>query len=490
MATQESRAVDKWIKQLSEKDMPVFSGTVTEVTQVVNNEDTSASDVARVVLRDASLTGRVLKAVNSFHFNPTSQAINTVSRAVMVMGFDKVRALTLSMVLVDNLGQGMQREKLIEEMAQAFHAATQAQEFAKVCKAGEPEDIFVATLLSRLGKMAFWAFADDQADMLMNEIDAGLDEQQAEIDILGFPLAELTKALSQQWHLGDVVNDYLHGRIDKTKAACINAGLELADMAKAGWGNEQQDEVINRLADELKLDAKQLQDRAYDNAQTARDITKLYGSYAASQGIPLPDEADEPQAEPDTELQAELQAEPEQTAASYPEPDTQYQMTVMQEITATVQERPSIGIVLEMVLEGIYKGVGTDRAIFAILNPERSHLSPKYVMGENADELRQQLSIDIRRPENVFHQIIKSQQARLLPGDPSALGGTLSRDTVRLLGTPPYMVAPVIVRNKVIGVFMADRKASGRALQQTDFLAFQQFCQQANMGLTILAMQG
>jgi hypothetical protein len=52
------------------------------------------------------------------------------------------------------------------------------------------------------------------------------------------------------------------------------------------------------------------------------------------------------------------------------------------------------------------------------------------------------------------------------------------------------MVMPAIVKNKVIGLFIADRNASGRLLTETDFLAFQQFCQQANMGLTILAMQG
>jgi hypothetical protein len=52
------------------------------------------------------------------------------------------------------------------------------------------------------------------------------------------------------------------------------------------------------------------------------------------------------------------------------------------------------------------------------------------------------------------------------------------------------MVMPAIVKNKVIGIFFADRNASGRPLTESDFLAFQQFCQQANMGLTILAMQG
>lgn len=488
------RAVQKWVKQLSEKDMPVFSGTVTEVTEVVNSEDTSASDVARVVLRDASLTGRLLKAVNSFHFNPTNQAINTVSRAVMVMGFDQVRALTLSMILVDNLSQGAQRQKLVDEMAQAFHAATQAQEFAKLTKAGEPEDIFVATLLSRLGKMAFWAFADDKADELMQQITEGLDEDNAEANVLGFNLNDLTKALSREWHLGDVVEDYLHGRIDKKKAACIEAGLALADTAKSGWDNDAADEVIKDVASSLDLKVAQVEDRAHANARVAKDVTKLYGSFAASQCIPLPNQPLLDDIEVQTEAAIEqVEAEPAQqeiVAQSYPEPDINYQMTVMQEISATVQERPSIGIILEMVLEGIHRGVGMDRAVFAMFNPERTQLRCKYVIGDNAENIQQMLLIDVRRPENVFHQIIKSQQARWIPGDPKQLGGTLSRETMQLLGTPPYYVMPAIVRNKVIGLFLADRNSSGRPLQQQDFLAFQQFCQQANMGLTILAMQG
>jgi hypothetical protein len=411
------------------------------------------------------------------------------------MGFDQVRALTLSMILIDNLSQGAQRQKLIDEMAQTFHAATQAQEFARLSKAGEPEDIFVATLLSRLGKMAFWAFSDDKADELMQHIEAGQEEASAETHVLGFQLADLTKALSLQWHLGDVVIDYLHGRIDKNKAACIEAGLVLADMAKAGWDNDAADETIEKVAESLGLKADQVKQCAHANAKTARDVTKLYGSHAASQCIPLPnqpllDEIDETATE--SEVIAETEPEVEESVATevYPEPDINYQMTVMQEISATVQERPSIGIILEMVLEGIHRGVGMDRAVFAMFNPERTQLSCKYVIGDNADAIQQKLLIDVRRPENVFHQIIKSQQARWIPGDPKQLGGTLSRDTMQLLGTPPYYVMPAIVRNKVIGLFLADRNASGRSLQQQDFLAFQQFCQQANMGLTILAMQG
>jgi hypothetical protein len=49
---------------------------------------------------------------------------------------------------------------------------------------------------------------------------------------------------------------------------------------------------------------------------------------------------------------------------------------------------------------------------------------------------------------------------------------------------------PTVVRGKVIGLFIADQNASGREITDNDFISFQQFCQQANMGLTFLTMQG
>lgn len=507
MAQPQHQNVNEWINQLSDNDMPVFSGTVTSVTDAVNSERTSASDVAQIVLKDASLTTRLLKVSNSFHFNPTKQQINTVSRAVMVMGFDQVRALTLSMVLVDNLGKGQNRQKLVEEMGLAFHAATQAQELAIKLKAKNPEDIFVATLLSRLGQMAFWAFADDSAEALQKAIEDGMNEVEAETEVLGFPLSSLTRGLCKSWSLGDLLDSYVNQRTDDSRTKFIQGGNALATAATQGWDNEETETVIKKMADSLEIKPSELKDMAFANARKAKEVTKLYGSFEASREIPQPylpliegsDEAGEAIV---TDIEDATAAEKVATEDSpdianlneeqpvFQEANNDYLMSVMDEISATVQDKASLGIILEMVLEGIYRGVGTDRAMFAILNPERTVLSCKYALGDSADILSQTLKIDVRKKENIFNQIISNKKARLISGDPKQLGGTLSRETLKLLGTPPYIVMPTIVRNKVIGVFVADRNASEREITQQDFLAFQQFCQQANMGLTFLAMQG
>lgn len=484
--------VNEWIKQLSETDMPVFSTTVSEVTDAINNEKSSAVDVAQLVLRDASLTGRLLKVANTVYFNPSQQRINTVSRAIMVLGFDKVRELTLSLLLVDSLVKGENRAKLVESMATAFHAAIQAQELAKKRDIKNVEDIFVATLLADIGDMAFWAFSHEQAEALLAAVNEGETQAVAERQVLGFTLKDLSKGLCKSWSLGELLEDFLSGKSTDPRIMLIEQGKKLAQATQSGWQSEAATTAIREIASSLKLDIKEVEALTFANAQKARDITRLYGSHEASQKIPQPDYSliDDELVQQAQDAQNAIDEIASLAVSAYPQPDPSYQMTVMQEITNTVQERPSIGIILEMVLEGIHRGVGMDRAVFMILNPERTHLICKYALGEGSELIRKQLEVDVRRPENIFNKIIQSQKALMLPADPAELNGTISVHTLDLLGKPPYIVMPTIVKSKVIGLFIADRNASGREINDQDFLAFQQFCQQANMGLSFLAMRG
>ena len=59
---------------------------------------------------------------NSFRYHYSSQKISTVSRAIMVLGFEKVRSLTISLVLVDSLQAGQQVIILEEALNEAEEA--------------------------------------------------------------------------------------------------------------------------------------------------------------------------------------------------------------------------------------------------------------------------------------------------------------------------------------------------------------------------------
>lgn len=479
--------------------MPIFSGTVSDVTSAVNSSSTSATDVATAILKDASLTGRLLKMANSFHYNPTGKTFSTISRAVMVLGFNQVRALALSLLLVDSLSEGRHKDKLTEEMAESFHAAIQAQELARKTKCKSPEDVFVATLLSRLGNMAFWAFAGDNATTLLELIDAGeITEKEAEAKVLGFSLHQLTQGLSKSWNLGELLDKSLSGtHNDDPLVDLIGMGQSLARASKNGWNSDEAQQAIETVAKKLELSVNEVQNFAHSSAKHAKEVTTIYGAKTASQSIPQPivhnEKLDSNSESEIAEIVQEAEAsfvedfEPE-SSNGYKEPDTNLQLTIMQEITAVIEEKPSINIVLEMVLEGLYRGIGMDRSLFAIMSKDNKTLICKYALGADNELLSKSFKIDISQSTNVFNQVIHSKKAVHISADPKKIDGTLSRDTLKFLGKPPYLIMPTIIRGKVIGVFMADRNESNRNIEDKDFLSFQQFCMQANMALTLLSI--
>lgn len=81
-----------------------------------------------------------------------------------VLGFDQLRALALSLILIEALDNDTNRQKMAAEMVPAFHAAVQAEDFARLTKLEIPEDVFVATPFSRLGYIAFWALSREQSN--------------------------------------------------------------------------------------------------------------------------------------------------------------------------------------------------------------------------------------------------------------------------------------------------------------------------------------
>ena len=147
-----SKSLEAWVHRISEQDIPIFKHTVTAIAEVTQDDDSSASELAKVILQDASLTARILKIANSIAYNPSGVPINTISRAVFFIGFNTVRTISLSLAIIDALLKNRTREHVLEIMARSLHAAVQSRSFSEQRGDDSPEEVFIATLLYNLGK--------------------------------------------------------------------------------------------------------------------------------------------------------------------------------------------------------------------------------------------------------------------------------------------------------------------------------------------------
>ncbi len=148
-----------WIERIRGREMPVFARTVAALRHIIGDDRASASALAQVILKDAPMTAKVLRLANSAYFNHSNQAVSTVSRAIVVLGFDPVAELALSVALIDSLLAGGLRGRIHVEMARSFHAAVQARWAVRRRGESQAEEVFIAALLSRVGEMASGALA-------------------------------------------------------------------------------------------------------------------------------------------------------------------------------------------------------------------------------------------------------------------------------------------------------------------------------------------
>ncbi len=471
-----SEHLQEWIRRISEEEMPIFKFTADSINRITAKDDTSSSELANVILQDASLTARILKLANSSFYNPSGVAINTISRAVVFIGFDLVRDLGLSLAIIDALLKNKSKSRVMEVMARSFHAAVQARSIATAMGDESPEEVFIATLLHELGEMAFWCIAREEGDSLLEAMDkTDMTPEQSQEKVLGFTFHQLTLGLTQNWHLGDLLNSAINRpNLKNPRIQSIIFAAAISHHATEGWHSDAVNKQIARLAHYLKLDEKETRQRVMENARQAIELAQTYGAGAAANLIPSPDNKT-------------LEAEIEDTIPVnlYPEPDPVVQLNVLRDLSNLLETKPNLNLILELVLEGIYRGIGMDRALFALLTAEKNQIRAKYAVGIGAESLAEKFvfPIDNSMP-NIFAQSLIEKHA-LWVKDASAAEyqSYMSPHIHNTIGTRSFYLAPIIVNQRAIGLFYSDRYTSRRALDEIAYDGFKHFNQQACMAI-------
>jgi HD-like signal output (HDOD) protein len=473
-----------WVQKLGESGMPVFAHTARDISHISDSRDSSAAELARVVLQDAAMTAKLLRVANSPVFNPMGKSISTVSRAVVVLGFQEVRAICLSIAVVESMLKGKQKEHVIEEMARSFHAAVQARSFAKKRKDKSPEEVFIATLLYHLGDMAFWAFAGESAEQLDSALRTrtGQAPDSVQREVLGFVFRDLTLGLSKEWKLGELLEQSLQGKTDKNpRAGNVALGYEMAIAAEKGWKSPEVNQLVERVAENLYLPVEQVSKMVKANAEEAADTATFYGAVKASTLIPVPGNKSETAEGEDVPAEEAVQ--------TFIEPDPMLQLQILRELSTLMESKPDFNSVLEMVLEGMYRGIGMDRTLFALRSPDNRFLMGRYALGTDNESLRAKFQFEtVAGKPNLFSRVVDTRQAIWLSESNRAdLRALITEQVTEVTCGAEFYVTPIEIHNKVIGLFYADRQPSGRALDEEGFNSFRHFAQQGNLALAFLS---
>lgn len=453
------------VAQIRERDMPAFGRTVASIGVLTGDDKASASSLAAIILQDAALTTKVLKLANSVYFNPARAHISTVSRALVVLGFDVIAGIAVSLMLIDALLSGGLRERVVSEMGRSFHAAVQARTLAVLHGEANPEEVFISALLARVGEMAFWCFGDEAAQSLDTALATGVKPDVAESEVLGFRLRQISVGLAREWRLGSLlVNTLERGESGGDRESSVILAQQFAVAVESGWSSPQARQAIAKMARHTGRSESELTAVLLENAAAAVKTAATYGAVEAAQMIPAP------------EAQAEDHLESEEVVG----PDPLLQLKILRDLSMLLGGRPSLNDILTLALEGIFRGIGMDRALFALVSADRKKLVGRAALGHGATAFCQafQFVLDAS-PGELINAVIVNQQALILR---TAFETPLRLDRlIRAGGMTPCMLAPIVIQGRAIGLFYADR-VSGGEISEDDGQGFFHFAQQAALG--------
>jgi len=174
-----------------------------QVTRLVEDPASSAEDIARAISHEPALAARILRLANSPLYGMRSE-VDTVSRAVTVLGTLQVRDLVLASVAAHGF-DGIPNELVTMEdfWRHSLYTGLASRRLARQMLAGREESSFIAGLLHDIGKLVLYHRCPEQAVQaflaVLNGEQARLDA--AERDLLGFDHAELGGALLAHWGL-------------------------------------------------------------------------------------------------------------------------------------------------------------------------------------------------------------------------------------------------------------------------------------------------
>lgn len=471
-------SLKEWIRRINEEEMPVFAHTARQIAAASKGIDTPVAELAHLVLQDSSMTARVLRLANSAYYNPAGRPVSTISRAILMLGFDTVRSIALTIAIIDPLLKGLQHDHVIQEMARAFHAAVQAKAIAEARGITNIEEVFIAALLYRLGHMAFWCFPFGHAKTLDSAYQQWEDLDQAEIEVLGFALRELTRGLNAEWHLSDLLARMLSDQGSSDEARDLHDAYQLVLAVEEGWGSIATKRAINTIAERVALSLDETIAMIHRSTREAVQVTREYGIEVAGKHIPLPS------------LGKDALPEQEQDKASA-QLSLQLQMNILRELTTMLHEKVDLNAVVSTVLEGVYRALDMERTIIAFVATEDNRLKAKYLLGDEKGRLKRCFDFPVNEQGNDFFSYILRQKDGVWLNNKTRLQlePLLSTDIRQCLGMLEFFVMPIRIAAKGKGVVYADRKLTGRPLTEQDFQTFVHFAEHISIACELMTRQ-
>jgi diguanylate cyclase (GGDEF)-like protein len=178
--------------------LPSPKGVALALLNLMQQDDVTIKDIARVVQTDPALSGRLIKFANSLNFNPR-RPIASIPEAVMVVGLPMVRQLVLGFSVLSSHRNGQCDAFNYQEFWSSSLATAIANQALSAQAKTSSEETFTCGLLSGIGRLTLATLFPEKYAEVLNTAASPDELLHLEHEQFDTDHNELSAALLKEW---------------------------------------------------------------------------------------------------------------------------------------------------------------------------------------------------------------------------------------------------------------------------------------------------
>ena len=465
-------------------DFPAVSRNIAEINNKADvRAQSHVNDLAGTILKDYALTTKLLKVVNSAIYGQYGGSISTVSRAVVILGLEQVRALALGIIIFEHMRNGDQATQLKDAACVSFLSAMLAR---SICQGEQPrfnsEEAFIGAMFHRLGRhLAIYYFPDEYREVQALIESRGMEEAAAAREVFGADFSEFGIAIGREWNLPESMIQAMRPlRPGKVRAGSTPEQLiaqfcvfsnEAAEIASGDSRDMDQKlkSLLERYSECVKLDTAKLKATVVEAVNATREYAGLIRTELAT--TPLLGKVeramrDSPEAGAVVDVDDGDNGLPDLSATQRFLVETEAERGVRRhtfltnaiaELTNAIIERATINDMFTMVLEALFRSMGFEHVLLMIRDPARKSFVARFGFGADIEALKPRFEFKPEGGQDIFNLAVQKGRNAVIVDTSDERYRDSIPDWCRNLTQPRSILVFSVLVNKVcIAVIYAD----------------------------------
>ena len=473
----------KQLQQKIQEDsaLPALGSSVSQVVQIASSNHEAVHSLAHFILSDVALTQKILSMANTVGYRTASGApVTTISKAIFLLGFDAVKTIALTMLLVEGMS-GKSAQSVRRELVHALGASLVGRELARRSSFKDAEEASVVGLFKNLGRLLVVMHDPDSYEEIMALSATGAcSPAQAAMQVLGCGFDSLAEAVLRQWQIPSTIIKALaplpssalkaaatrQDWLQQVAAFSSEVVMLLSHTGKTDTGLMTRN-LLGRYGAALDMDSTTLNELLVRVAEETQTLTNTICPMMLPAAA-VPEPAIVTSSGIDSALDgfllvaADVRAvqNDERHPSGKPINARDLLLAGVQDVTEMVASgRCKVNDLIMLVLETLYHSMGFRFATACIKDVKSQQFRSRISLGEDNQRRQAGFVFPVESSRDIFHLAMQNDVDVLISDAtvPNVRALLPAWHTRLLPDAESFIVLPLVVQKQAFGLLYADR---------------------------------